>query len=227
MSTDSHRLPPTAPPAFADRRDAGRRLAAELEGLAAADPVVVALPRGGVPVAREIAAILDAPLEVIMVRKIGAPGNPEYGIGAIAEDGSRVLDVEATALIGVTHAELDRAVAREWEELKRRVRVYRGAAPMPDLRDRTVVLVDDGIATGLSDAAAIRAVRRQEPRRVILAVPVCSPEGMELLRGEADQVVALRVPRNLQGVGHWYADFSQVSDQAVIDALGKPTNAAA
>lgn len=212
---------------FDNRRDAGRQLADRLKGLAAADPVVVALPRGGVPVAAEIAATLGAPLEVLLVRKLGAPGNPEYGVGAIAEDGTRVVDPEATAVLGIRNGELDAIVAREREELRQRVRAYRGDRPPPDLSGRTVVIVDDGAATGLTDVAAIRAIRRQGPGQVILALPLCSVEALELLRREADEVVCLRAPRPFLGVGQWYRDFGQVSDQEVIDALHGPSRAAA
>jgi putative phosphoribosyl transferase len=215
------------PGPFADRPEAGRRLANLLRDLRPADPVVVALPRGGVPVAAEIAAALDAPLEVIAVRKLGAPGNPEYGIGAIAEDGTRVIDPEATAVLGVRNGQLEPIAARERVELKRRVEAYRGDRPPPDLRGRTVVIVDDGAATGLTDVAAIRAIRHQDPRRVILALPVCSSEALSLLRNEADQVVCLRAPRPFRGVGQWYRDFTQVSDEEVIDALRGRDRAAA
>jgi putative phosphoribosyl transferase len=212
------------PEHFANRRDAGRRLAEHLSGLAAANPVIVALPRGGVPVACEISLALGAPLEIFAVRKLGAPGNPEYGVGAIAEDGTRVVDPEATAVLGICNGELERIAEHERAELWRRVQVYRDDRPPPNLRGRTVIVVDDGAATGLTDAAAIRAIRRQEPRWVILALPVCSTEALELLRGEADQVVCLRAPRMLYGVGHWYRDFTQVTDQEVIDALHQPTS---
>jgi predicted phosphoribosyltransferase len=213
--------------AFADRRDAGRRLARQLEDLKAAEPVVIALPRGGVPVATEVAAALEAPLEVLGVRKLGAPGNPEYGVGAIAEDGTRVIDPEATAVLGIRNSDLSAIAERERAELRRRVLAYRGRRPPPDLRGRTVVIVDDGAATGLTDVAAIRAARRQEPGRVIIALPVCSREALELLRCEADQVVNLITPRPFFGVGQWYEDFGQVSDREVIDALRRPARAAA
>jgi len=212
---------------FADRRDAGRRLADHLRDVRVADPVIVALPRGGVPVATEIAEALGARLEVLVVRKLGAPGNPEYGVGALAEDGTRVIDPEAAAVLGIRNGELDAITAHERDELRRRVHVYRGDRPLPDMHGRTVVIVDDGAATGLTDVAAIHAIRRQEPRWVILALPVCSAEALELLRGEADQVVCLRAPRPFYGVGQWYRDFRQVSDREVIDALGKPARAAA
>lgn len=192
-----------------------------------ADPVIVALPRGGVPVAGEISQALDAPLEILAVRKLGAPGNPEYAVGAMAEDGTRVIDPEATAVLGIRNGELDAIAAREGSELRRRVQAYRGGGPAPELRERTAVVVDDGAATGLTEVAAIRAIRRRRPRRVVVALPVCSAEALELLRREADQVVCLRVPRPFFGVGQWYRDFRQVTDREVIDALRKPDRLAA
>lgn len=205
---------------FDDRRDAGRQLAELLRPLAAEQPVVVALPRGGVPVGREVADALGAPLEILAVRKLGAPHNPEYGIGAIAEDGTRVFDPEALAVLGIDGGVLDSIVARETAELGRRVAVYRaGRQPLP-LGDRTVIVVDDGVATGVTDTAALRALRHKEPRRLILAAPVCAPDSAARLRGEADEVVCLAEPTRLYGVGQWYRDFTQVSDEEVISALG-------
>lgn len=212
---------------FADRRDAGRQLARRLASLAIEDPVVVALPRGGVPVAREVAEALGAPLELLAVRKLGAPHNPEYGIGAVAEDGTRVIDPEAIAVLRIRNGELGAIVAREERELLRRVRAYRGDRPPLDLEGRTAIVVDDGVATGVTDTAALRALRRQRPRRIVLAVPVCSPDALERLRAEADQIVCLRVPRLLHGVGQWYRDFTQVSDEEVLDALQPRADAAA
>ncbi len=215
------------PKRFRDRHDAGRRLAERLLPLADEEPVVVGLPRGGVPVAGEVAAALHAPLEILAVRKLGAPHNPEYGIGAIAEDGTRVFDAEALAVLGINGGVLDSIVGRETAELRRRVAAYRGDRPAMELRDRTVVVVDDGVATGVTDTAALRAIRRRKPRRLVLAVPVCAPDSAARLRGEADEVVCLAEPPQLYGVGQWYRDFSQVSDQEVISALGPPRNAAA
>ncbi|HEX5376321.1 MAG TPA: phosphoribosyltransferase family protein [Solirubrobacterales bacterium] len=215
------------PTRFRDRRDAGRRLAARLLPLAEEEPVVVGLPRGGVPVADEVAVALRAPLEILAVRKLGAPHNPEYGIGAIAEDGTRVFDAEALAVLGINGGVLESIVDRETAELRRRVVAYRGDRPAMELRDRVVVVVDDGVATGVTDAAALRAIRRQGPRRLVLAVPVCAPDSAARLGEEVDEVVCLAEPPQFYGVGQWYRDFSQVSDQEVISALGPPRNAAA
>jgi len=215
------------PTRFRDRREAGRRLASRLLPLAAERPVVVGLPRGGVPVADEVAAALAAPLEILAVRKLGAPHNPEYGIGAIAEDGTRVFDAEALAVLGVNGGVLQSIVARETAELRRRVAAYRGDRPVIELKDRIVIVVDDGVATGVTDTAALRAIRRRGPRRLVLAVPVCAPDSSSRLREEADEVLCLAEPLHLYGVGQWYRDFSQVSDQEVISALGRPRDAAA
>ncbi len=212
---------------FADRRDAGRQLAERLASLAGEQAVVVALPRGGVPVADEVAAALDAPLEILAVRKLGAPHNPEYGIGAVAEDGTCVIDAEAVEVLGIRNGELEAIVARESAELVRRVAAYRGGRPPLDLEGRTAVVVDDGVATGLTDTAALRAVRQMGPQRLVLAVPVCAPDALVRLRAEADEVVCLRVPRLLHGVSQYYRDFSQVSDEEVLLDLQHRADAAA
>ncbi len=216
---------PRAKP-FADRRQAGRALAAQLLPLAAEEPVVVGLPRGGVPVAEEIAIALGAPLEVLVVRKLGAPHNPEYGVGAIAEGGTRVFDSEALAVLGIDNRALEEIVAGEEGELRRRVAAYRAGRSPLRLAGRTVIAVDDGVATGVTDTAALRAIRRLGPKRLLLAVPVSAPDSAERLRGEADEVICLAEPGMLRGVGEWYRDFSQVSDEEVIAALGLATNAA-
>jgi predicted phosphoribosyltransferase len=212
---------------FADRRDAGRQLGERLRTLAAEEPVVVALPRGGVPVAREVAAGLEAPLEILAVRKLGAPHNPEYGIGALAEDGTLVIDAEAMEVLGLDNGRLEAIVAAEAAELARRVETYRGGRAPLDLARRTVVVVDDGVATGLTDTAALRAVRGRGARRVVLAVPVSSPDALGRLRAEADEVVCLQVPPRLHGVSQWYRDFSQVSDEEVLLELHTRADAAA
>lgn len=214
------------PSQFANRREAGRRLGERLLALAAERPIVVGLPRGGIPVAEEVALALRAPLEVLVVRKLGAPHNPEYGVGAIAEGGVRVFDPEALAVLGIDNRDLEELAAQEALELRRRVEAYRGErVPLP-LKGRTVIVVDDGVATGLTDTAALRAIRRRRPRRLLLAVPVSAPDSAERLREEADEVVCLLEPHLLRGVGQWYRDFSQVSDDEVIAALRFERNAA-
>lgn len=212
---------------FDDRRDAGRRLGAVLLPLAAQRPVVIALPRGGVPVGCEVAGALGAPLEILAVRKVGAPHNPEYGIGAIAEDGTHVFDTEALAVLGINSDVLDAIVARETAELGRRVTAYRAGRPLTSVAGRTVIVVDDGVATGVTDTAALRALRRMRPGRLILAVPVCAPDSAARLREEAEEVICLVEPPRLYGVGQWYRDFSQVSDEDVIAALRTIGSAAA
>ena len=209
------------PDRFASRSDAGRQLAARLLPLAGEQPLVLGLPRGGVPVAGEVAAQLGTPLEFLAVRKLGAPHNPEYGIGAIAEGGTKVFDQEALALLEISGGELARIVEGETAELRRRVEAYRGGSEPTSPRDRTVIVVDDGVATGVTDTAALREVRRHRPRRLILAVPVCPPDSLARLQGEADEVVCLVAPPRLQGVGQWYSDFRQVSDAEVIAALAR------
>lgn len=208
---------------FADRRHGGRRLAGLLSHLAAERPVVVALPRGGVPVAVEVAKALDAPLEVMVVRKLGAPGEPELGVGAIAEDGTAVVDGDMTRRLGISDEEVGRVVEREQHELRRRVQRFRqGRAPL-DLAGRTVIVVDDGLATGLTDLAAVRAVRRAGAARVIVAVPVGSREGVARLRPVVDEIRCHTIPHELQGVGRWYEDFAQVSDEEVLALLEEAT----
>jgi predicted phosphoribosyltransferase len=204
---------------FANRQEAGRQLAERLLPLAPENPVVVALPRGGLPVAREVALALKAPLDILAVRKLGAPHNPEYGIGAVAEDGTRVIDQEAIAGLGINGGVLESIVERETAELRRRVDLYRGDRPPLHLAGRTVIVVDDGIATGVTDAAALRAARHRDPRRLVLAVPVCAPDSAQMLREYADEVVCLHAPRLFYGVGQWYRDFSQVSDEEAIETL--------
>ncbi len=209
------------PGRFINRRDAGQQLAAPLQPLAAEQPVVIGLPRGGVPVAAEVAVALGAVLEVLAVRKIGAPGNPEYGIGAIAEGGTRVFDRGAVAALGIDGDTLEEIVASEEAELRRRVELYRGDRPLVSLQGRTAIVVDDGVATGVTDTAALRAVHRGAPKRLVLAVPVCAPDSAARLRAEADELVCLVEPEQLFGVGQWYADFAQVSDSEVLAALGR------
>jgi predicted phosphoribosyltransferase/dienelactone hydrolase len=204
---------------FRDRREAGRMLAARLADLDLADPVVIALPRGGVPVGFEVARVLDAPLDVGLVRKLGHPSQPELGIGAIGEDGSVVVDQRALEAFGIDDEQIEALAAREAEELDRRRRLYRGdVAPVP-VRDRTVVVVDDGIATGVTAAAAARVLKAQGAAQVVLAVPVCPAGTAQRLDGGIDEVVALAAPERFGSVGTWYDDFSQTSDEEVVELL--------
>jgi putative phosphoribosyl transferase len=183
--------------------------------------VVLGLPRGGVPVAYEIATALEAPLDVLVARKIGAPGNAELGVGAVAEGGVRVLSDEAIRSLLISEEELEDATARAVSEVAERVRHYRSERPLISLRDRTVVVVDDGLATGGTARAALRAVRALGARRVLLAVPVGVPDTVMALAGEANAVVCLLEPQPLWAIGLWYEDFAQVSDDEVHELLSR------
>ena len=204
---------------FIDRRDAGRRLAAELERLRGSNVVVVGLPRGGVPVAFEIARALAAPLDVIVVRKLGVPFQPELGMGAIGEGGTIIVNDEVVRMAGVSAEELGAVEAGERAELERRVRRYRGGRPPVSLAGRTVVVVDDGVATGSTARAACQVARAQGADRVVLAVPVAPLESVATLRKEADEVVCLETPAWFPAVGAFYEDFSQTSDGEVVALL--------
>jgi len=206
---------------FDDRRDAGRRLAAHLLYVAAQRPVVVGLPRGGVPVAAELARELGAPLQTLVVRKLGAPGNRELAVGAIAEDGTVVLDPRIATSSGMTQATLERALSREARELGRRVWRYREARSADEVAGRTVVVVDDGVATGLTELAAVRALRANGASRIVVAIPVGSASAVAMLEDEADQVVCLMTPEPLFGVGAWYRDFSPTTDEEVVELLSE------
>lgn len=216
---------------FADRRDAGRALAAELvdefTDVPAAEPaasprlVVLALPRGGVPVAFEVAQALVAPLDVLVSRKIGAPGRPEFGIGAVAEHDVTIFDEATIRALRVTPHDLDAQMRVERDELERRVDRYRGGRDLPDLVGADVVLVDDGLATGVTAEAAIASVRLLAPRRVVLAVPVAAPDTVMRLAALADAVVAVGQPHDLRSVGQWYDDFTQTSDTEVLELLDR------
>ncbi len=207
-------------PLFADRREAGQKLGERLRELNLGDDVLVlALPRGGVPVGYEVARALGAPLDVFVTRKIGAPENPEFAIGAVASDGTLILDEQVVEQLGIP----DEYVAAETEhqlmEIERRMAVYRGDRPPPQVEGRTVILVDDGVATGSTVRASLRALRKRKPGRLILAVPVGPPRTIEELRALADDVVVLATPEPFWAVGRFYLSFEQTSDDEVVALL--------
>lgn len=203
------------PTILRDRKDAGEQLGARLERFKAERPVVMALPRGGVVVAYEVARRLGVPLEVLIVRKIGAPGNPEYGLGALVEDGTKVIDEHRVRAAGYTMEDLEPTIREELAEIRRRAGAYRGGRPVAEVRNRTVILVDDGVATGVTIRAAIRAVRARHPERIVVALGVAPRDTFQELAHEADEVVALAVPELFFAVGEWYRHFDQVSDEEV------------
>ena len=205
---------------FADRIDAGRILAEELEQYRGRDDVIVlALPRGGVPVGSVIAGHLQVSLDIFLVRKLGFPGHEEFAIGAIASGGVRVLNQSALQMGGVSEEEIDEIAAREEIELERRELEYRGHRPHPKLEGRIVILVDDGLATGSTMRAAVAALRQKSPARIIVAVPVASADACELLSREADEVLCASTPEPFHAVGLWYQDFSQTTDEEVKELL--------
>ena len=205
---------------FRNRRDAGAQLAARLSRFAS-DPniVVLGLPRGGVPVAFEVARALDAPLDVFLVRKLGVPGHRELAMGAIASGGARVLNQDVLDRIQVASNTIDLVAAAELAELERQERLYRGASPFPDLKDKTVIVVDDGLATGSTMRAAVQAIRKSDPAWVVVAVPVGAAETCQQLRYDADQVICLSAPEAFYAVSAWYEDFSQTTDEEVRNLL--------
>jgi len=206
--------------AFEDRRAAGIEVAARLSKYRGRrDVVVLALPRGGVPVAFEIAEALDAPLEIFVVRKLGMPGHPEFAIGAIASGGVRVLNEETIQWYGIPASAIDAVAGRELIELQRREREYRQGRPLIDLGNRVAILVDDGLATGATMRAAVQAVRALGPSRVVVAVPVGAPDACQEFADITDETVCARTPEPFNAVGLWYRDFSQTTDEEVRELL--------
>lgn len=205
---------------FRDRTEAGRELGERLKRYRGRDVIVLGLPRGGIPVAYEVAHALGAPMDVFLVRKLGAPGHPELAMGAIASGGVRVLNQDVISMLGVSEDTIAAVAADETRELERRDREYRGGRPVPDLRGRVVILVDDGLATGATMRAAAAAARGSEPARVVVAVPVAAPETCEEFRRDpvVDEIECARTPHPFQAVGMWYDDFRQVTD-AEVQAL--------
>ncbi|MBD2197881.1 MULTISPECIES: phosphoribosyltransferase [Calothrix] len=221
---------------FRTRTEAGKLLARELTAYAdCKDLLVLGLPRGGVPVAYEVAKALDAPLDICIVRKIGVPGHQELAMGAITSGGIRVLNSDVINSLAITSQTINQVAADEWQELQRRDRVYRGDRPPLNVKNRTVILVDDGIATGSTMLAAIALLKQQEPHRIVVAVPVAPPDTCEKISEKVDEVVCLKMPEQMYAVGVWYEDFSQTTDEEVryfmskqsqlMAALGEPSAA--
>lgn len=209
---------------FADRRHAGRELAAALAkrpDFNVRDTVVLALPRGGVPVAFEVAAMLDAPLGIFVVRKLGVPGQRELAMGAVASGGVRLIDQGVVEMLGIPGEAIARVVEEEAAELERRERLYNGLHPLPPVAGRTVFVVDDDLATGSTMLAAVHALREHKPARIIVAVPVAAPDTCLRLRDEADDVVCLSTPEPFNAVGLWYRVFDQTTDEEVQQLLGE------
>lgn len=205
---------------FRDRVDAGRVLARALERYRGRpELLVLALPRGGVPVAFEVARELGAPLDVFVVRKLGMPGHEEYAIGAIASGGVRIINEEAVSTFGVTDAEIDAVTTEERRELERRERRYRDGRPLPKIAGKTVILVDDGLATGSTMRAAVQALRQEEPARLVVAVPTAAPETCREIGALVDDMVCAMTPEPFYAVGLWYEDFGQTTDEEVHDLL--------
>jgi predicted phosphoribosyltransferase len=210
------------PQRFRNRTDAGRQLAEKLAAYAnRPDVLVLALPRGGVPVGCEVARALGAPLDVFLVRKLGVPGYEELAMGAVATGGVRVLNDEIVRGLGISEHEIDAVVARELRELSRRDRLYRGDRPPSDVAGRTVILVDDGLATGATMRAAVQALRQQQPGRIVAAVPTASPDTCQVLKAEADDVICAITPEPFFAVSHWYDDFTQTTDDEVRELLAR------
>lgn len=204
---------------FRDRRDAGRQLAKRLQNYRGANTIVMALPRGGVEVAYEVALALDAPFDVIVSRKIGAPSQPELGIGAVAPGGVTLLDDKLVEELGLSDEVIREIEAETRAEMNRRIREYRGGEELPDLSGKTVIIVDDGLATGATARASIRAARAKNAQRIVLGVPVCAAQTADELAAEVDDLVCIERPERFMAVGIWYRKFDQTTDAEVIELL--------
>jgi putative phosphoribosyl transferase len=209
---------------FGDRLEAGRVLATKLDTYAnRPDVLVLALPRGGVPVGFEVARALNAPMDVFLVRKLGVPGQPELAMGAIASGGASFVNEEVVRALGITEDELRAVASKEMQELERRERAYRDDRPPPDVRDKTVILIDDGLATGSSMMAAVAALRQEHPERIVVAVPVAARATCDQLATQVDDVVCAMTPEPFMAVGLWYEEFGQTTDDEVRDLLQQAT----
>ncbi|MDW7978207.1 MAG: phosphoribosyltransferase [Candidatus Caldarchaeum sp.] len=206
---------------FHDRVDAGRRLAKHLSKRVQGECVVLAIPRGGVVVGYEVAKMLNCPLDVVISRKVGAPSQPELAVGAVAEDGTLFVDEEIARVVGAADEYIRQKAAEESWEARRRAEVYRGGRPMQELKGRTVILVDDGLATGLTMKAAVHMARNKQAEKIIVAVPVAPPETVEKLKKLADEVVCLETPADFFAIGQFYDRFEQLSDEEVVSILSR------
>lgn len=214
-------MSPVRPVRFENRADAGRQLAGRVKELRLESPLVLGLPRGGIPVAAEVASVLGAPLEAFVARKVGAPGHKELGIGAVAEGLDEPVMSDVAAALRPGAKLIAASVDQSLRELRRQATLYRGDRPLPELAGRYVVVVDDGLATGITAEAALIALRRRQPRGLVLAVPVCAPDAVTRLEPMAEDIVCVQSPTDLFAVGFWYEDFSPTTDQEVIDLLAR------
>lgn len=204
---------------YKDRFDAGHKLAEKLIKYKDENPIIIALPRGGVVIGYEAAKMLNAPMDIIVTRKIGAPFQPEFGIGAIAPNGIKILDTETVRFLGISEAEIEKIIEQETIEMNRRIKLYRENLPELHLSKKTVIIVDDGLATGVTARAAILAIKQMNPEKVILAVPVSPPDTAEKFRREVDEFICLNEPPDFYAIGAYYENFEQVSDEEVINLL--------
>ncbi len=204
---------------FRDREQAGQQLASSLEKYRDKNPLILGIPRGGVVVAYQVAKVLKAQLDVIVARKLGAPSQPEFAIGAIAPNGIRVLNKESVHYFGLSKQDIENLVARQQQEMERRIQLYRSGREDLDVEDRIVIVIDDGLATGLTAIAAVRSVKKGGAKQIILAVPVCAADTFRNMQQEADEVICLSVPEYFDAVGRFYQDFPQTTDDEVITLL--------
>lgn len=216
---------------FADRTDAGIQLVKKLQEYQLHHPVVLAIPRGGVPIGYQLAINLDAPLDLVVIRKLGAPGNPELAIGAIAPGGIKILDEQIIRQYHITEAEITAVEWRERQELERRMREYGRSISLPDIQDKTAIIVDDGLATGITAQAAVVSILHFQPAHLIVAAPICSEDAMmritQFLRPNQDFIVCLSIPHHFQAISSWYQQFEQVTDEEVVSLLNRAKTALA
>lgn len=204
---------------FADRKQAGRKLVKYLKKFVDKKPIILALPRGGIPVGYEISKVLNFPLDILVTRKIGSPSQPEFGVGAISEGRVEVIDWYSLTLANLSEIDLKQLLSEQRLELNRRIRMYRNNRPLPDLKNRTVILVDDGLATGVTAKAAISAVKKHHPKSIIFASPICSYDTAQEIATLTDDVICLAYPFNIGSIGVWYKNFDQVTDDEVVELL--------